>query len=148
MSAEKSRTCFIFLISNDWFKFFSEHILLARFACLCVFSYMSNSSSGAADVTMEEAVEFLSHKDETYQYCGASYIQHNTFIDDKAKEEVVFLVIYSFHSRVTCKFVESLRKRKEIYRIHFPGKMIILSLSPHPTSIQTVLLLYVTAGFL
>ncbi|XP_070701185.1 plakophilin-1 [Pempheris klunzingeri] len=51
----------------------------------------SNGNSGVgADITMKEAVEFLSN-DETYQHCGASYIQHNTFIDDKAKEEVLKL---------------------------------------------------------
>lgn len=44
---------------------------------------------------MKEAVEYLSKKDETYQHCGASYIQHNTFVDDKAKEEVgVFYIIW------------------------------------------------------
>ncbi|XP_075952897.1 plakophilin-1 isoform X1 [Anarhichas minor] len=51
----------------------------------------SNDNSGVADITMKEAVEYLSSKDETYQHCGASYIQHNTFIDDKAKEEVLKL---------------------------------------------------------
>ncbi|XP_037347216.2 plakophilin-1 [Pungitius pungitius] len=49
------------------------------------------ASGGAADITMKEAVEYLSHQDETYQHCGASYIQHNAFIDDKAKEEVLRL---------------------------------------------------------
>uniref|UniRef100_A0A3B4T3E1 Plakophilin-1-like n=1 Tax=Seriola dumerili TaxID=41447 RepID=A0A3B4T3E1_SERDU len=42
-----------------------------------------------ADITMKEAVECLSSDDETFQHCGASYIQHNTFIDDKAKDEVL-----------------------------------------------------------
>ncbi|KAL6112523.1 pkp1 [Pungitius sinensis] len=49
------------------------------------------ASGGAADITMKAAVEYLSHQDETYQHCGASYIQHNAFIDDKAKEEVLRL---------------------------------------------------------
>ncbi|KAL7408021.1 hypothetical protein ABVT39_017016 [Epinephelus coioides] len=49
----------------------------------------SNDNSGFADITMKEAVDYLSREDETYQHCGASYIQHNTFIDDKAKEEVL-----------------------------------------------------------
>ncbi|XP_045931979.1 plakophilin-1-like [Micropterus dolomieu] len=49
----------------------------------------ANDNSGVADITMKEAVEYLSNNDETYQHCGASYIQHNTFIDDKAKEEVL-----------------------------------------------------------
>ncbi|XP_037642664.1 plakophilin-1 isoform X2 [Sebastes umbrosus] len=49
----------------------------------------SNDNSGVADITMKEAVEYLSNGDDTYQHCGASYIQHNTFIDDKAKDEVL-----------------------------------------------------------
>ncbi|XP_070758873.1 plakophilin-1 [Enoplosus armatus] len=51
----------------------------------------SNGNSGVADITMKEAVEYLSNGDETYQHCGASYIQHNAFIDNKAKEEVLKL---------------------------------------------------------
>ncbi|KAM7006475.1 plakophilin-1-like [Tautogolabrus adspersus] len=51
----------------------------------------STGNSGAADITIKEAVEYLSNSDETYQHCGASFIQHNTFIDDKAKEEVLKL---------------------------------------------------------
>ncbi|XP_047439689.1 plakophilin-1 isoform X2 [Mugil cephalus] len=51
----------------------------------------SNRNSTVADLTMKEAVEYLASKDETYQHCGASYIQHNTFIDDKAKEQVLKL---------------------------------------------------------
>ncbi|KAM7423045.1 hypothetical protein PAMA_010871 [Pampus argenteus] len=51
----------------------------------------SNWNSGVADITMKEAVEYLSIKDETYKYYGASYIQHNTFIGDTAKEEVLKL---------------------------------------------------------
>lgn len=48
--------------------------------------------SGVADITMKEAVEYLSSGDDNFQHCGASYIQHSAFIDDKAKEEVPFLV--------------------------------------------------------
>uniref|UniRef100_UPI0037E83B64 plakophilin-1-like n=1 Tax=Semicossyphus pulcher TaxID=241346 RepID=UPI0037E83B64 len=51
----------------------------------------SNGNSGAVELTLKEAVEYLSNGDETYQHCGASFIQHNTFIDDKAKEEVLKL---------------------------------------------------------
>lgn len=50
-----------------------------------------NSKRDVADITMKEAVDYLSFKDETYQHCGASYIQHNTYIDDKAKAEVLKL---------------------------------------------------------
>ncbi|KAG7226786.1 hypothetical protein INR49_014135 [Caranx melampygus] len=40
---------------------------------------------------MMEAVEYLSSADETVQHCAASYIQHNTFVDDKTKDEVIKL---------------------------------------------------------
>lgn len=45
--------------------------------------------SGAADITMKEAVEYLSHSDKAYQHHGASYIWHKTFIDDEAKKQVI-----------------------------------------------------------
>lgn len=48
-----------------------------------------NGNSRVTDITMKEAVECLSSDAEAYQHCGASYIQHNTFIDDRAKEEVL-----------------------------------------------------------
>nr|XP_004547614.1 plakophilin-1 [Maylandia zebra] len=59
-------------------------------------SKMDSGSDGNAkidkvDITMKEAVDYLASDEETYQHCGASYIQHNTFIDDKAKEEVLKL---------------------------------------------------------
>ncbi|XP_077458476.1 plakophilin-1-like [Stigmatopora argus] len=41
-----------------------------------------------ADITMKEAVEFLSNEDVKFQHSGASYILRNTFNDDKAKDEV------------------------------------------------------------
>ncbi|XP_023810698.1 plakophilin-1 [Oryzias latipes] len=50
-----------------------------------------NGNSGIADITMKEAVEFLSSENEHYQYCGTSYIQHRTYTDDNAKEEVLHL---------------------------------------------------------
>ncbi|XP_060925118.1 plakophilin-1 [Limanda limanda] len=55
------------------------------------FSSRSNGSTGVADITMKEAVSCLSSSDETHQHCGASYIQHNSFIDDKAKDELLKL---------------------------------------------------------
>lgn len=60
--------------------------------CSSVFSlyvsYRLKGSTKVANLTMKEAVEYLSSKDEMYQHWGASYIQHNTFIDDRAKEDV------------------------------------------------------------
>ncbi|XP_029906487.1 plakophilin-1 [Myripristis murdjan] len=51
----------------------------------------SNDNSGAVDITLKEAVQYLSSGEEAYQHCGACFIQHNTFIDDKTKEEVLKL---------------------------------------------------------
>ncbi|XP_033938255.1 plakophilin-1 isoform X2 [Pseudochaenichthys georgianus] len=49
----------------------------------------ANTGSDTANITMKEAVEYLSSAEETYQHCGASYIQHNTFITEEAKDEVL-----------------------------------------------------------
>lgn len=40
------------------------------------------------DMTMQDAVDYLFSTDEGYQLSGAAYIQHSTFTDDKAKQEV------------------------------------------------------------
>ncbi|KAF6733839.1 Plakophilin-1 [Oryzias melastigma] len=50
-----------------------------------------NGNSVVTDITVKDAVKFLSSEDEEYQYCGASFIQHNTYNNDKAKEEVLQL---------------------------------------------------------
>ncbi|XP_028303371.1 plakophilin-1-like isoform X2 [Gouania willdenowi] len=76
-----------------------------------------NGSSGVADITMKEAVEYLSNKDETYQHCGASYIQHQTYVDEAAKEEVFKLngvrklvgLLHSSSPRVSCTAAAALR---------------------------------------
>lgn len=54
----------------------------------CLFPLRSYEKNEVADISIKEAVEFLSNSNEVYQHCGASYIQHNTFIDNNAKEEV------------------------------------------------------------
>ncbi|KAM9757819.1 plakophilin-1 [Menidia menidia] len=51
----------------------------------------TNGISAVTDITLKEAVEFLSTGDEKFQLCGASFIQHNSFISDKTKEEVLKL---------------------------------------------------------
>uniref|UniRef100_A0AAV2M744 Uncharacterized protein n=1 Tax=Knipowitschia caucasica TaxID=637954 RepID=A0AAV2M744_KNICA len=51
--------------------------------------FVCNGNSGATEITMKEAVEYLSKPDENFQHCGASYIQHNAYMDDNAKEEVL-----------------------------------------------------------
>ncbi|KAJ7998751.1 hypothetical protein DPEC_G00208120 [Dallia pectoralis] len=50
-----------------------------------------NSNGQIADITMREAVEYLSSGDVHYQHVGASFIQHATFTEDKAKREVLQL---------------------------------------------------------
>lgn len=40
------------------------------------------------DITLKEAVEYLSHSDENYQQCGATFIQHATFKEEHTKQEV------------------------------------------------------------
>uniref|UniRef100_A0A667WK38 Plakophilin 1b n=1 Tax=Myripristis murdjan TaxID=586833 RepID=A0A667WK38_9TELE len=52
---------------------------------------IKGDSGGAVDITLKEAVQYLSSGEEAYQHCGACFIQHNTFIDDKTKEEVLKL---------------------------------------------------------
>lgn len=47
-----------------------------------------NSTASMADMTLKEAVEYLSHSDENYQQCGATFIQHATFKEERTKQEV------------------------------------------------------------
>ncbi|KAF1390439.1 hypothetical protein PFLUV_G00058060 [Perca fluviatilis] len=47
-----------------------------------------NSAINMSDMTLKEAVEFLSHPEENYQQCGATFIHHTTFKEDGAKQEV------------------------------------------------------------
>ncbi|XP_077053900.1 plakophilin-1 [Siphateles boraxobius] len=50
-----------------------------------------NAEKLLVDLTMRDAVEYLFSPDENYQLCGAAYIQHSTFTNDKAKQEVLTL---------------------------------------------------------
>ncbi|XP_051986713.1 plakophilin-1-like isoform X2 [Xyrauchen texanus] len=50
-----------------------------------------NTEKLMADLTMKDAVDYLFSPDEKYQLCGSAYIQHTTFKDDKAKQEVLTL---------------------------------------------------------
>ncbi|KAM6924862.1 plakophilin-1 [Xenentodon cancila] len=47
-----------------------------------------NSAMNLSDLTLTEAVEYLSQSGENYQQCGANFIQHATFNEESAKEEV------------------------------------------------------------
>ncbi|KAF7711461.1 plakophilin-1 [Silurus meridionalis] len=47
-----------------------------------------NGEANLSDITLSDAISWTIHGDEKYQLHGASVIQHNTYTDDKAKEEV------------------------------------------------------------
>ncbi|KAM9351106.1 plakophilin-1 [Symphorus nematophorus] len=47
-----------------------------------------NSTVTVADLTLREAVQYLSHSEENYQQCGATFIQHTTFKEERTKQEV------------------------------------------------------------
>ncbi|XP_056131435.1 plakophilin-1 [Lampris incognitus] len=47
-----------------------------------------NNALNMSDLTLKEAVGFLSHPDENYQVCGACFIQHDTHKEDQPKKEV------------------------------------------------------------
>ncbi|XP_034065063.1 plakophilin-1 [Gymnodraco acuticeps] len=47
-----------------------------------------NSSVNMSDMTLKQAIEFLSHSDENYQQCGATFIQHTTYKEESTKQEV------------------------------------------------------------
>ncbi|XP_032376616.1 plakophilin-1 isoform X1 [Etheostoma spectabile] len=51
----------------------------------------ANSAMNMSDMTLKEAVEFLSHPEENYQQCGATFIHHTTFKEEGAKQEVFHL---------------------------------------------------------
>lgn len=46
------------------------------------------SNTTALDLTLKEAVEYLSHTEESYKQCGATFIQHASFKEEQAKQEV------------------------------------------------------------
>ncbi|KAG7279883.1 hypothetical protein CRUP_016210 [Coryphaenoides rupestris] len=46
---------------------------------------------GMVTLPLKDAVDYLSHPEEHYQLCGASFIQHCTFKDDAPKQEVLSL---------------------------------------------------------
>ncbi|GAA6075053.1 plakophilin-1, partial [Tachysurus ichikawai] len=50
-----------------------------------------NGEANMSSITMENAIMMISRGDERQQLHGASVIQHKTFTDDKAKEEVLKL---------------------------------------------------------
>ncbi|XP_070967809.1 plakophilin-1-like [Oncorhynchus clarkii lewisi] len=50
-----------------------------------------NDYGQLADITMAEAVQYLSSGDVNYQHYGASFIQHSTYSEEKAKQEVLRL---------------------------------------------------------
>ncbi|XP_031700315.1 plakophilin-1 isoform X2 [Anarrhichthys ocellatus] len=47
-----------------------------------------NTGTNMSDMTLNQAVEFLSHPEENYQQCGATFIHHTTFKEEGTKQEV------------------------------------------------------------
>ncbi|KAK5894700.1 hypothetical protein CesoFtcFv8_011370 [Champsocephalus esox] len=47
-----------------------------------------SASVNMSDMTLKQAMEFLSHSDENYQQCGATFIQHTTYKEESTKQEV------------------------------------------------------------
>lgn len=47
-----------------------------------------NSMVSTSELTLKEAVEFLSNPEENYQQCGATFIQHTTFKEESTKQQV------------------------------------------------------------
>ncbi|XP_040905951.1 plakophilin-1 isoform X2 [Toxotes jaculatrix] len=47
-----------------------------------------SSGINISDLTLKEAIEFLCHPDENFKQCGATFIQHTTFKEESAKQEV------------------------------------------------------------
>ncbi|XP_017335250.2 plakophilin-1 [Ictalurus punctatus] len=47
-----------------------------------------NGEANMSDITLSEAIYWISQSDERYKLHGASVIQHSTYTDDNAKEEV------------------------------------------------------------
>ncbi|KAK0145497.1 Plakophilin-1 [Merluccius polli] len=52
---------------------------------------MQNSEISMANMTLKDAVDLLSHSEENFQHCGASFIQHCTFKEEGPKHEVLNL---------------------------------------------------------
>ncbi len=55
-----------------------------------------NAEKFMDNMTMQDAVDYLFSTDESYQLSGAAYIQHSTFTDDKAKQEVWTINYHGF----------------------------------------------------
>nr|XP_019951898.1 PREDICTED: plakophilin-1 [Paralichthys olivaceus] len=47
-----------------------------------------NSGINLSELTLKEAVEYLSHPEENFQMCGATFIQHTAFKEEHAKQQV------------------------------------------------------------
>ncbi|XP_062247255.1 plakophilin-1 [Platichthys flesus] len=50
-----------------------------------------DSGINVSELTLKQAVEYLSHPDENFKQCGATFIQHTTFNEERSKEEVLEL---------------------------------------------------------
>lgn len=75
------------VVALDWFSI-SFPSLIVPFLRSCAHYCRVNSGVSISDLTVREAVEYLSHPEENFQQCGATFIQHITFKEERTKEEV------------------------------------------------------------
>lgn len=47
-----------------------------------------DSTVNMSEMTLKEAIQFLSHPEEKYQQCGATFIHHTTYNEEHTKQEV------------------------------------------------------------
>lgn len=75
---------------------------------------MSRGSSGVnlSDLTLKEAVGYLSHPEENFQQCGANFIQHTTFKEESAKQEVKALA-HKYTINTSCTNTPSKQAQRE-----------------------------------
>ncbi|TNM87047.1 hypothetical protein fugu_007277 [Takifugu bimaculatus] len=52
---------------------------------------VGSGTTTGVDLTLKEAVEYLSHAEENYQQCGATFIHHASFKEEQAKQQVLNL---------------------------------------------------------
>lgn len=77
----------------------------------------SANSTSTLDLTIKEAVEFLSQPEENYQQCGATFIQHAAFKEEPTKQEVQPCNTY-FQTFILPYFV--------CFRAYFPADLMLL----------------------
>lgn len=62
--------------------------LLSGTGLIKYISCRGSTTATGLELTVKEAVEYLSHDEESYQQCGATFIQNASFKAEQAKTEV------------------------------------------------------------